>query len=116
MTTEDNGFRIAATDVDGAVHGLGGDPKRTTYRVDHVDERMTRIVPDRNGSAVLDEDGHVVGTNLKPATAYRVFDDGNGLTLMELEDHEADVRIVTNDRFWDKVTRDWDEAAEPMEP
>lgn len=114
MTTEDNGFRIAATDVDRAVHGLGGDPKGTTYRVDHVDERMTRIVPDRNGSAVLDEDGHVVGTNLKPGTAYRVFDDGDGLTLMELEGHEADVRIVTNDRFWDKATRDWDEAAESM--
>ena len=114
MTADDNGFRIAATDVDKAVHGLGGYPKGTTYRVDHVDKRMTRIVPDRNGSAVLDEDGHVVGTNLKSATAYRVFDDGDGFTLMELEGHEADVRIVTNDRFWDKATRDWDASVESM--
>lgn len=114
MTADDNGFRIAATDVDGAVHGIGGDPKGTTYRVECIDERMTRIVPDRNGSAVLDENRHVVGTNLKPGTAYRVFDDGDGLTLMELEGHEADVRIVTNDRFWDKATRDWDASAESM--
>lgn len=105
---------MAATDSDGRVHGLGDRPNMV-FRVERVDDRRTRLVPDPSGRASTDGGSLLSGAGLPALTAFDMTEeDDGGIMLERLDGHGQDVRMVTDDAFWEKVTADWDAHSEPM--
>lgn len=105
---------MAATDSDGRVHGLGDRPNMV-FRVKRVDDRRVRLIPDASGSASTDGGSLLSGAGLPALTAFDMTEeDDGGIILERLDGHGQDVRMVTDDAFWEKVTADWDAPSEPM--
>lgn len=85
------------------------------FRVECVDDRRVRLVPDPSGTASTDGGSLLSGSGLPALTAFDMTEeDDGGIMLERLDGHEQDVRMVTDDAFWEKVTADWDAPSEPM--
>ena len=105
---------MAATDSDGRVHGLGDRPNMV-FRVERVDDRRTRLIPDPSGTASTDGGSLLSGAGLPALTAFDMTEeDDGGIILERLDAQEQDVRMVTDDAFGEKVTADWDAPTEPV--
>lgn len=60
---------------------------------------------DEEYQAATDEKGRFHGLYGKPDKAYQVKRTEHGFELTEIEMDERDRKLITNDRFWDKVSK-----------